>query len=211
VPTDILLVGGGGHCISCIDVIESTRQYSIVGVLDPKGPNSPRVAGYPVIGSDDDAASLLPSSRLALITVGQMASALTRKNVFARMAAAGAVFPVIVASTAYCSPHCEVGEGTIVMHRAVVNAAAKIGVNCIINSACLLEHGAVVGSHCHISTAAIVNGDCVIGDEVFIGSNATLFNGVKVASGAAIGGGSVVTRSITEPGTYVGNPARRIR
>ena len=33
---EILLVGGGGHCISSIDVIESTNEYRIGGIIDIK-------------------------------------------------------------------------------------------------------------------------------------------------------------------------------
>ena len=30
----IILIGGGGHCISCIDVIEMTKEFSILGIID---------------------------------------------------------------------------------------------------------------------------------------------------------------------------------
>ena len=32
----IILIGGGGHCKSCIDVIESTNEFSIAGIVDTK-------------------------------------------------------------------------------------------------------------------------------------------------------------------------------
>ena len=49
-----------------------------------------------------------------------------------------------------------------------------------------------------------------IGDRVTIGSNATILP-VRICSGAVIGAGAVVTRDITQPGTYLGNPARLSR
>jgi len=48
-----------------------------------------------------------------------------------------------------------------------------------------------------------------IGDRVSIGSNATIMP-VKICDNVVIGAGSVVVQSITEPGTYAGNPARRL-
>ena len=48
-----------------------------------------------------------------------------------------------------------------------------------------------------------------IGNRVSIGSNVTLLP-VDVCDDVVIGAGSVVTKSITEPGTYVGNPARKL-
>lgn len=49
-----------------------------------------------------------------------------------------------------------------------------------------------------------------IGDDVSIGSNATIMP-VRICSRAVIGAGAVVTRDITEPGVYAGNPARLLR
>ena len=49
-----------------------------------------------------------------------------------------------------------------------------------------------------------------IGNRVSIGSNATLLP-VEICDDVVIGAGSVVTRSITEPGIYAGNPARLLR
>lgn len=50
----------------------------------------------------------------------------------------------------------------------------------------------------------------VIGNNVSIGSNATILP-VRICDRAVIGAGSVVTRDITEPGIYAGNPCRKLR
>jgi hypothetical protein len=31
----ILLLGGGGHCRACVDVIEAEAKYQIVGIVQP--------------------------------------------------------------------------------------------------------------------------------------------------------------------------------
>jgi acetyltransferase-like isoleucine patch superfamily enzyme len=49
-----------------------------------------------------------------------------------------------------------------------------------------------------------------LGDRVSVGTNATVMP-VTVCDDVVIGAGAVVTKDITEPGTYVGNPARRLR
>ena len=46
-------------------------------------------------------------------------------------------------------------------------------------------------------------------DHVLIGSNAKILP-VKICSNVVIGAGSVVTKDITEPGIYAGNPARKL-
>ena len=44
------------------------------------------------------------------------------------------------------------------MHKAIVNAKAKIGRNCIINTGAIIEHDVIIEDNCHISTGSIVNG-----------------------------------------------------
>ena len=50
---DLILVGGGGHCESVIDVAESAG-YRILGILDMPELLGKDVFSYKVIGSDDD-------------------------------------------------------------------------------------------------------------------------------------------------------------
>jgi acetyltransferase-like isoleucine patch superfamily enzyme len=50
----------------------------------------------------------------------------------------------------------------------------------------------------------------LIGDNVSIGSNATILP-VEICSNAIIGAGAVVTKNITQPGVYAGNPAKKIK
>ena len=49
-----------------------------------------------------------------------------------------------------------------------------------------------------------------IGNQVSIGSNATILP-VDICDRVVIGAGAVVTKSITKPGIYVGNPAKLIK
>ena len=52
--------------------------------------------------------------------------------------------------------------------------------------------------------------DTIIGNNVLIGSNATILP-VSICDDVIIGAGSVVTKDITKPGVYVGNPAKKIK
>jgi len=167
----MLLVGGGGHCKSVIDVIEQEGKFSIAGIIDKKELIGTKVLGYEVIGCDDDLASLFQEYQIALVTVGQVYSNTVRVKLYKLLKKIGYTLPSVVSSLAYVSKYASVGEGSIVMHHALVNAHANIGYNCIINSKSLVEHDAVICEHCHISTAAVVNGNTRIEANSFLGSN----------------------------------------
>lgn len=167
----ILLIGGGGHCKACIDVIEQAGKFQIFGIIDLPEKLHQLVLGHPVIGCDEDLPNLLKSCPNVLITLGQIKSPVRRMKLFNDLQQMGALFPVIQSPLAYISPHAQIADGTIVMHHALINAGARVGRNCIINTKTLVEHDAVIEDHCHISTGAIVNGGATIGCGSFVGSN----------------------------------------
>ncbi|MGA9408001.1 MAG: acetyltransferase [Bacteroidota bacterium] len=207
----LVLVGGGGHCLSCIDVIDSTMRFEILGILDLPEKQKIRVLKYEIIGTDDDIERYLQSCRNFFVTIGHIKNPRPRISTFQLLKKIGVTIPSIISPRAYVSSYAEIGEGTIVMHGAIVNANARIGANTIINTGAIIEHNAKIGDHTHISTQAVVNGDCTIGDRVFVGSNAVFANGVSIADDIIVGAGAVVVRSFIQPGTYVGNAARKIR
>ncbi|MFM6928204.1 MAG: NeuD/PglB/VioB family sugar acetyltransferase [Bdellovibrio sp.] len=186
----IYLIGAGGHCHSCIDVIETEKKYEIAGIFDVDSKVGQKVLGYPIIGTDEDIEKYIQPDHYFLITVGQIKSAGKRKALFEMLGNLKAQFAVVVSPRAWVSPHSEIGVGTIVMHDALINVKASVGVNCIINTKALIEHDAIIESHCHISTAAVVNGNCHVKEGSFIGSNSVLKEGALVEKLSVLGAGA---------------------
>lgn len=188
----LILIGGGGHCKSCIDVIEAEGTYSIVGILDSIKPTGDRVLGYPVLGTDVMLEELAAKGHAFLITIGQIKTSAPRIALYNRIEACGAEMPVIISPLARVSKHANVGKGSIIMHFALVNAAAEIGNNCIINSRALVEHDAIIGNHCHISTGALINGGAKLGDFSFVGSGAVFREAISLPENSFVKANSLV-------------------
>ncbi len=192
----ILLIGGGGHCRACIEVIETTSCYSIAGLVQPADAGLDSVLGYPVLGTDKDLPSLLKNIPCALITVGQIKTFQTRQRLFNQIKSIGAQMPVIQSSSAYCSKRAIIGQGTILMHGSIVNTDARIGDNSIINNLALVDHDVKISDHCHISTGARVNGGVSIGHGCFIGSGTLVKEGITIGKNCIISMGMVVKRDV---------------
>ena len=202
----LILIGGGGHCKSVIEVAESAG-YEIKGILDmPDEVGKEVLPGHKVIGTDDEIPQYVEECDF-IITVGFIKNPALRIKLYNKVKAAGGRLATIIASTAHVSKYAELGEGTVIMHHAFVNAGAKIGDNCIINTFVNIEHDAEVGNQCHISTGTMVNGECKIGENCFIGSQSVSANCIEIASDIIVGAGSVVRKSIRVKGIYAGNPA----
>ena len=176
----IVLIGGGGHCRSVIDVIEQENKYDIIGIVDKKENIGKDVLGYKIIGCDDDLQAIFQTYKNACITVGFIKSNALRVKLFTMSKEIGFNLPVIISPLAYVSKHSLIEEGTVVMHHACINANAKIGKNCIINTKALIEHDCIVEDNCHISTASVLNGGVIVKENTFFGSNTTSKQGIKI-------------------------------
>lgn len=206
----IVLIGGGGHCRSVIDIIEQQFTYRIEGIVDLKEKKHEKNLGYEIFADDDNLNELITQYSFFAMTMGQIGINPRRTELFEKLKAMGAIFPMIISPHAYVSNHALVAEGTVVMHGAVINAGARVGRNAIINTNALVEHDAEIGDHTHISTGAIVNGACRVGADVFVGSGTVVLQGKSIVDRVILGAHSTVTENIALAGTYVGTPARKL-
>ena len=174
----LLLMGCGGHARSLIELIESTEEWQIHGLVGLPEQVGRRVLGYTVIGCDDDLSGLREECPAAVLAIGQLPDSSLRVHLAKQLEKLGFKFPVVISSHAVVSRHAQLGSGTTIGHGAIVNAGAVIGNHCIINSNALVEHDVQIGHHCHVSTGVLVNGGVQIGYGSFIGSGAIIREGL---------------------------------
>lgn len=122
---------------------------------------------------------------------------------------------------------CKIGDNSFIGPFVEVQRSVTIGVNTRIQSHTFVCELVTIGDHCFIGHGVMFINDLFsnggpaggdkslwfstqIGNRVSIGSNATILP-VKVCDHVVIGAGSVVTKDITSPGIYAGNPARKLR
>lgn len=113
----------------------------------------------------------------------------------------------------FVGPFCEIQKGVTIGCRTRVQSHSLICELVQIGSDCVIAHGVVFVNDPFRGGPA--RGDkskwrsTRVGDRVYVGSNATILP-VSICDDVVVGAGSVVTKDITEPGTYAGNPARRL-
>jgi len=201
----LILIGAGGHAHSCIDIIEQCADYDIAGLVGLPEEMHARHFGYSVIATDNDLQQLVNEYQYAIVTAGQIQTADTRIRLYKQAEKVGFKIPAIVAPSANVSQHATIDAGTMVMHGAMINAGARVGVNCIINTSSLVEHDVRVEGHCHISTGAILNGDVVVGAGSFVGSGSIIKEGVSLGDDCVVGMGLSVRYNIKANTRLVGN------
>ena len=206
----VVVIGGGGHAKVLVSVIRKL-PWTIAGYVDPRdlGP----VLGVPYAGGDAELPALLARHPgcAAAMGVGKVDATARRSRIQATAEALGYHFPTFVSPDAVLNAEVELGAGTAVFDGAVINPGVVTGPMCVVNTNATIEHDCRFGANVHVAPGATVSGSVTIGDDTFVGAGAVIINGVRIGAGCLIGAGAVVTSDLTEPGTYVGIPARRIR
>ena len=198
----VILIGGGGHSKVVIDCVQSSGGQ-VVGILDDGIAVGTSVLGVPVLGRIEDYKEYLQHQ--FLIAIGNNS---IRRRISQELQVK---WYTAIHSSAVVSPYASIGVGTVVMPRAVINAGAIIGSHCIVNTGVIVEHDNHIADYVHLSPAASLGGTVSVGEETHIGIGATVRNNINICGGCTIGAGAAVVKNITEPGTYVGVPARRMK
>ncbi|RYZ86927.1 MAG: hypothetical protein EOO68_28285, partial [Moraxellaceae bacterium] len=120
-------------------------------------------------------------------------------------------FGKIVHSSVLIDPSAQVLAGSVIYPGGLLDARVTVSENTILNICCSIAHDSSIGKHCFLSPRVAIAGFVSVSEKCIIGINATLIDNISITPNVQIGAGTVVTKSITTPGLYVGNPHRFVR
>ena len=201
---NLLIIGAGGHGRVVADIASRIGCYETIGFLDDCP--SVRPLPHPYLGICSDA-RLYAKEYDVIVAIGNAA---VRTRIMDSLCDIGVTFATLIAPEAVVSQDVVLGSGTVVMPGAIINTGARIGKGVIINTASSVDHDCLVGDFCHVSVGAHLCGEAILGDRVWIGAGATIINCIDICADCMIGAGAVVIRNITEAGTYIGVPAKKV-
>lgn len=201
----LLIIGASGHGKVVADIaIKMNKWQSIVFLDDDKSIKSS--IGLEVIGTSDDVFTHIEEYEI-FVGIGNNT---TRQRIHEMLETFSASIPVLIHPNAVVGEQVEIGFGTVVMAGVVINCCTNIGKGCIVNTGSTVDHDNKIEDFVHISPGVHLAGTVKIGKGSWLGIGSVVSNNVNITSGCKVGAGSVVTKDITESGTYVGVPVRRV-
>lgn len=199
----LIIFGCGGHARSVINAIISNGKDIDILFVDNNAKPDEKIMGFPVVYDCG-----LCRDWNYIIGIGDNNKRRKLYNDLLNGQKGKCVS--IVSCMAYIGEETEIGIGTFVAPYAYVGPQVKIGNNTIINTGSIIEHEAIIGSHTHVAPHATICGRSRIGNNVFCGASSTVINNISICDNVTVGAGAVVIDNITEKGTYVGVPARKV-
>jgi acetyltransferase-like isoleucine patch superfamily enzyme len=124
------------------------------------------------------------------------------------------LYECTIGNDCFVGPFVEIQKGVVIGERCKIQSHSFICEMVTIGNDCFIGHGVMfINDDFKEGRPAGNKGlwnKTVIGDHVSIGSNATILP-VAICDHVIVGAGAVVTKDVTEPGVYAGNPARKMR
>lgn len=104
----------------------------------------------------------------------------------------------------------EIGEGSIICAGTVLTTNIQIGKHAHLNLNSTVGHDCVIGDYFTASPGVNLSGNLNVGNRVYVGTNSAIREKIYICDDVTIGMQSGVVKNITEKGTYVGSPTKRL-
>ncbi|MCF0057786.1 acetyltransferase [Dyadobacter sp. CY356] len=195
----MLIYGAGGHAKVVISSILA-NQNKIDSIFDDN-PNKKEIYALTVSGSYNP--DTFPDKEL-IIAIGDN---LTRRKISDQVKH---TFGITIHPSSIIDKTVKIGEGTVVLHNATIQADSVIGRQVIINTSVSVDHDCIISDYVHLAPGVILSGSVCVGENTLIGVGSIVAPGLTIGKNCFVAAGSVVTHNIPDGVIVRGNPARII-
>lgn len=205
----IIIIGVGGFGREVAWLIERINKvqptYKLMGYVDDNVElQGTMIDSYPVLGDCD----WLNNQKEEMYAVCAIGNAKVRRLVINKLD--NVKFETIIDPKVEMSDKVSIGEGAIICAGTIITVGINIGNHVIINLDCTIGHDAILKDYVTLYPSVNVSGNTVLGECVEMGTGSQIIQGLEVVSETIIGAGAVVVKDVTESGTYVGMPVRKL-
>ena len=205
----IVIMGASGHASVVLDIFQSSKEYLVIGFLDPQREMGSEFLGLPVLGAEAELKDLLDRYPGLCAALGVGDNGLRERIVAQVQGVCPSIgFPAVIHPSAVISPLSKIGKGTVIMASSVVNPNVEIGDFCVLNTRSSIDHDSKMGNYSSLGPGVITGGNCNIGCSSAIGIGAVLLQSVSIGDHTVVGAASLVLNSIPANVVAYGSPAK---
>lgn len=208
----IIVIGASDQSRCTIDVIEQSKTYEILGVLDKNLSQGERFAGYTVLGYLEVIDDLLTNDDFVggIVAIGDN---FTRRKVvkeiensFPDFQFVNAIHPSVIFGN-----NVRIGKGSLIMPGVILNNNSRVGDHCILLTRSSLDHDSTLGNYSSLSPGVTTGGRVSIGKCSAIGIGANILHCKTIGDHCVIGGGALINKNVEDGSVAYGVPARIVK
>ena len=208
---NLILIGAGAWGLEVWSWLENAigygSEFNFKGFLDTNldAMDNKKYCNAKVIGSEDEY-EIQKNDRF-VITLGCVD---VKKKIALKYQERGAKFINLIHSNSIFFKGITLGKGIVISPNCVVSNNSKIDHHVSVNLFSTIGHDTSIGSCSVISGHCDITGNVKLGENVFLGSRVSIVPKKKICDDVSIAAGSTVFKNIREPGSYLGNPAKKL-
>jgi len=201
----LIIVGASGHGKVVADIAIKMKRWERIVFLEDDT-SIKKLIGLDVVGTTIEAIKYKDKADF-FVAIGNNE---TRKKVQENFVAQGLTIVTLIHPNAVIGIDVEIGIGTVIMAGVVINSSTRIGNGCIINTCSSVDHDNEIKDYVHLSPGVSTAGNVTVNHTTWLGIGSVVSNNVSICSSCKVGACAAVIKDISEPGLYVGVPARKI-
>ncbi|MFD0975736.1 acetyltransferase [Salinimicrobium gaetbulicola] len=208
----IVVIGASDQSRCTIDVIEQSKTYEILGVLDKNLSQGERFAGYTILGYLEVIEDLLANDDFigGIVAIGDN---FTRRkvvkeieNLYPEFQFVNAIHPSVILGN-----NVRIGKGSLIMPGVILNNNSGVGDHCILLTRSSLDHDSTLGNYSSLSPGVTTGGRVSIGKCSAIGIGANILHCKTIGNHCVIGGGALINKNVEDGSVAYGVPARIVK
>jgi sugar O-acyltransferase (sialic acid O-acetyltransferase NeuD family) len=202
-----IVIGANGLAKQTLPLFKKNPKI----IFFDNGSNAPKTFhGYKVINELEDLKEKIGSSNFTFTIC--IAKPELRNKFFELMIGLGGYSGNLISDKSSISTSVtSLGSGNLILDFSLIETDSTLGIANLINCYAGIFHDVTIGNFNEIQPGAKILGGSKIGNSCVIGTNSVILPGLSICDHVIIGAGCIVTKDITEPGTYVGIPFNKIK
>jgi sugar O-acyltransferase (sialic acid O-acetyltransferase NeuD family) len=194
------IIGYGGHASEVYFSLDLMERVGLTFFVDDKWFNNDSIDCLPLSTFNHEEYEVI-------VAIGNPKD---RENVIKRLPKETKFFTHIHPTAQIMSNNVSIGCGSFIGANTIITTNVMLGNHIILNRGSQIGHDTVIGDYFSSMPGSVVSGNCVIGDRVYLGTNSSIKEKITICDDVTIGLNAGVVKHITEPGTYVGVPSKKI-
>jgi len=210
------IFGASGHAKEVLWIIKEINKLAEEVIVVDKfvvAENDPLLGGYyDSISIISESAYLENYANQVHNCILAIGSSKIRKNILNKIVTEKTQFPSLIhPSVIYDKTRVKIGKGVIIEANVTLTTDINIADFVHVNIGSTISHDVQINSFVTISPSVHIAGNVTLKENVFLGINSTIIERLTICENTTIGAGALVLKEITDAGTYVGIPARKIK
>ncbi|GAA3951479.1 acetyltransferase [Hymenobacter algoricola] len=210
-PQRVAIIGSGALGQQIAQHLKQSAGWLAVGFFDDFAPAGTVTPHGPVLGTVPDVRESFRQGHFDSLLMGIGYNHLAARQQLFEQLAGQVPFACFVHPAAYVDASASVAPGCFVSPGCILDLNVRVGPNTFLYPGCILAHDTTLAGHSFLAPAVRLAGHVLVEPRCFLGIGTTIIDNSRIGPDVRTGAGTTVVRDLTQPGLYVGTPAKMLR